>query len=61
MDTSGFIHSGDISVANVFTEITLISSGAYSLIYKAKRYGQWYVLKCLKEEYESDTLYTIVR
>lgn len=57
MDTSGFIHSGDISVDNVFTEITLISSGAYSLIYKAKRYGQWYVLKCLKEEYESDTLY----
>lgn len=57
MDTSGFIHSGDVSVDNAFTEISLLYSGAYSLVYKAKRYGQWYVLKCLKEEYESDMLY----
>ena len=48
--TSGFVTPEDLSVNSSFTEVTEMYSGAYCLLYKAKRYGQWYVLKTLKEE-----------
>ena len=46
---SGFTNGGDINISGRFTEITLLheSSNGYSDVYKAKRYGQWHVLKCL--------------
>lgn len=46
---SGFTNGGDINISNHFTEITLLheSSNGYTRVYKAKRYGQWHVLKCL--------------
>lgn len=46
---SGFTNGGDINISNQFTEITLLhqSANGYTQTYKAKRYGQWHVLKCL--------------
>ncbi len=46
---SGFTNGGDINISSRFTEISLLheSSNGYSVVYKAKRYGQWHVLKCL--------------
>lgn len=34
-----------------FSERTTLSSRGYSLLVKAKRYGRWWLLKGLKEEY----------
>ena len=56
ISTSGFVGQEDFTVSNVFTELSEIYSGAYCVIYKAKRYGQWYVLKCLKDEYSHSSL-----
>ena len=55
--TSGFVIPEDFSVNSSFTEVTEMYSGAYCILYKAKRYGQWYVLKTLKEENRSTMLY----
>ena len=55
--TSGFVTPEDFSVNSSFTEVTEMYSGAYCILYKAKRYGQWYVLKTLKEEHRSTMLY----
>lgn len=56
---SGFINGGDINISNRFTEITLLheSGNAYSEVYKAKRYGQWHVLKCLTKDASKDVQY----
>lgn len=40
-----------------FTEVSLLYTGAYCHLYKAKRYGQWFVLKCLQENFASQSLY----
>lgn len=56
---SGFTSGGDINVSNRFTEITLLheSSNGYSVVYKAKRYGQWHVLKCLTKAASEEVQY----
>ena len=56
---SGFTTGGDINISNRFTEITLLhkSSNGYTDVYKAKRYGQWHVLKCLTDEAALDIQY----
>ena len=56
-EESGFVTPEDFSVNSSFTEVTEMYSGAYCILYKAKRYGQWYVLKTLKEEHRSTMLY----
>ena len=56
---SGFTSGGDINISNRFTEITLLheSSNGYSEVYKAKRYGQWHVLKCLTKAVSHEIQY----
>lgn len=56
---SGFTAGGDINISNRFTEITLLheSSNGYTRVYKAKRFGQWHVLKCLTPEAANDVQY----
>ncbi len=56
---SGFTSGGDINISNRFTEITLLheSSNGYSVVYKAKRYGQWHVLKCLTKAASKELQY----
>lgn len=56
---SGFTNGGDINISNLFTEITLLheSGNGYSEVYKAKRYGQWHVLKCLTKAVSHEIQY----
>lgn len=56
---SGFTNGGDINTSSQFTEIALLhkSANGYSEIYKAKRFGQWHVLKCLTAEAAKDIKY----
>lgn len=56
---SGFTSGGDINISNRFTEITLLheSSNGYSEVYKAKRYGQWHILKCLTKAASKEVQY----
>ena len=56
---SGFTNGGDINISNRFTEITLLhqSGNGYSEVYKAKRYGQWHVLKCLTKSAAKEVQY----
>ena len=55
--TSGYLASGFEGVSKSFTEITSLSSSGYCDLYRAKRYGRWFLLKCLKAGNASDSLY----
>lgn len=56
---SGFTNGGDINISSRFTEITLLhkSGNGYSEVYKAKRFGQWHVLKCLTKSAAKEIQY----
>lgn len=56
---SGFTAGGDINISSRFTEITLlhISGNGYTHVYKAKRFGQWHVLKCLTSDVAKEVQY----
>ena len=38
----------------LFTEVEQLPSAGYCSLYRAKRYGRWYLLKCLTAEHEGD-------
>ena len=56
---SGFTVGGDINTSSRFTEITLLhtSANGYTHVYKAKRFGQWHILKCLTSEAAKEVQY----
>lgn len=56
-DNSGFITSEYEGVSTDFTEINALPSDGSCDLYKAKRYGRWFLLKCLKAEQASQPLY----
>ncbi len=55
--TSGFIAPEDNEVLSGFTEREEIPSAGFNVLVRAKRYGRWWVLKGLKEEFRGDALY----
>ncbi len=55
--TSGFIVDTFDEETNVFTDYTEQPSSGHNALYKAKRYGKWYILKGLKPEYADNALY----
>ena len=55
--TSGFVEPGGILKSDQFTDFSIVPSGGYSLLVKAKRYGRWWLLKGLKEDYRDQTIY----
>lgn len=55
--TSGIITSSFENISDSFTAFSEIPSRGFNRIYKAKRHGQWFVLKGLKPEYQQDILY----
>lgn len=57
LSTSEFVAVENFSLDRVFTKMSVLHVGGYSILYKATRYGQWFVLKCLKPEYSSSMLY----
>lgn len=46
--SSEFLHADGNTVSEGFTDITVVSETPRFRILKARRYGRWYALKCLK-------------
>lgn len=56
-NTSGFVPPETISISKSFEEIQEIPTSGFSMLLHAKRNGQWWMLKGLKQKYRSDFLY----
>lgn len=54
---SGFFSSSKAEVSERFTEISEFSSGGFSILVRAKRFGQWWVLKALKPDVRNNPTY----
>lgn len=55
--TSGFVFPDKQGMDTAFTDRTEIQTSGFNRVVRAKRYGKWYILKSLKPEYASQTLY----
>ena len=55
--TSGAITSAFENISTVFTAHSEIASGGFNCLYKAQRYGKWYVLKGLKPEFRNSAVH----
>ena len=55
--SSGEITSSFENISDVFTAYAEIPSGGFNRLYKAKRYGKWFVLKGLKPEFQRKAVY----
>lgn len=58
ISTSGPVASQDVNISDHFTGYKELPSNGYSRLFRAQRYGQWYMLKGLKPEYAADPQYT---
>ena len=58
ISTSGEITSSFESISDVFTSYSELPSEGFNLLFKAQRYGKWFVLKGLKPEYQRKEVYT---
>ena len=56
-DTSGYITTEYEGIHSDFTEMELLPSSGTCDLFKAKRYGRWYLLKCLKVAHTADAAY----
>lgn len=56
-DISGFITTEYEGICTDFTEMTPLPSNGSCDMYKAKRYGRWFLLKCLRKELSLQPLY----
>lgn len=54
---SGYLTSDFEGISMTFTEVTPLPSSGYCKIYKAQRYGRWFLLKCLSPEHRADPAY----
>ena len=55
--TSTFILSDVLDFEQHFTDLTEIKTEGFNRLFKAKRFGKWFLLKGLKSEYASQALY----
>ncbi len=55
--SSGEITSSVENISNVFTQYTEIPSSGFNCLFKAQRYGKWFVLKGLRPEHQNNALY----
>ncbi|MBO4503961.1 MAG: hypothetical protein J5730_04010 [Bacteroidales bacterium] len=55
--SSGEITSSFENISDVFTAYSEIPSEGFNRLFKAQRYGKWYVLKGLKPEHQHKHLY----
>lgn len=55
--TSGEITAAFVNVSDVFTQYSEIPSGGFNVLYKAQRYGKWFVLKGLKPEFRNSAVH----
>jgi len=60
--SSGFITPQEESVSREFVEQTVVASEGYNELVRAQRFGRWWLLKGLKSEYRTQTVYrTLLR
>lgn len=57
VSSSGEITSSIEKISDVFTSYTEIPSHGFNQLYKAQRFGKWFVLKGLKPEHQQETVY----
>lgn len=58
MDETSFFIKPDNFVNNSnFTQISAIKNEGFNQLYRAKRYGRWWLIKALKKEFKDDTTY----
>ena len=55
--TSGEITAAFVNVSDVFTQYSEIPSTGFNVLYKAQRYGKWFVLKGLKPEFRNSAVH----
>lgn len=55
--SSGEITSSVENISNVFTQYTEIPSSGFNCLFKAQRYGKWFVLKGLRPEHRNEAIY----
>lgn len=55
--TSGYANQQEFSMSNAFSNHLELGSSGYCRLFKAARYGKWYVLKGLQPQHASDPLY----
>lgn len=54
---SGFVNKDVAELSRVFTDHEKLKNVGYNVLYKAKRFGKWYILKGLNDEYKNETFY----
>ncbi len=54
---SGYVAESYDGLDTAFSEVSHLPSRGYCDLYRAKRYGRWHLLKCLKQEHASDAAY----
>ena len=55
--SSGEISAAFVNVSDVFTQYAEIPTSGFNTLYKAQRFGKWFVLKGLKEEYRDSAVH----
>ena len=56
-DASAYVVSDYEGLSSSFSEIQELPSSGYTRLFKAKRYGRWFLLKCLRPELSADAAY----
>ncbi len=54
---SEFVLAEDDGIMSELSEFIEIPTGGFNRIFKVKRYGQWFILKTLKEKFQNQTIY----
>ena len=54
---SGFLTAEYEGLSRVFADVEQMPSTGYCDLYRAKRFGRWYLLKCLRPEHQGDEAY----
>lgn len=57
--TSGFLNPQDVT--SQWTEITLLQARKRNVLYRAKRYGRWFILKTLSDDCQDLTDYRLLQ
>ena len=60
LQTSGQVVDTFVCLGEKFSQYREIPTEGYNCIYKAQRYGKWYILKGLKPQYRKDSAYKLM-
>ena len=58
--SSGQVSDTFFNISDTFTQYVELPSSGYNCLYKAQRYGKWFLLKGLRPEYRENTTYRLM-